>query len=126
VRLPLPGDSKPLVLGQVLEGMKPNDKPVEGKQNSPMMPIAWTKTFTTETGKVARVFTTTMGAATDLESEGLRRLLVNAAYWAMGMENQIPPKSNVDLVGEYKPSPFAFNGAKKGVKPQDLAMPKDA
>ncbi len=126
VRLPLPGDSKPLVLGQVLEGMKPDDKPVEGKQNSPMMPIAWTKTYTTETGKVARVFTTTMGAATDLESEGLRRLLVNAAYWAMGMENQIPPKSNVDLVGEYKPSPFAFNGAKKGVKPQDLAMPKDA
>src|SRR5262249_48378888 len=31
VHLPLPGDSKPLVLGQVLAGMKPTDKPVEGK-----------------------------------------------------------------------------------------------
>src|SRR5262245_48802882 len=29
VRLPLPGDSQPLVLGQVLEGMKADDKPVE-------------------------------------------------------------------------------------------------
>jgi hypothetical protein len=122
VRLPLPGDSKPLVLGQVLEGMAPDSKPVEGKQNDPMMPIAWIKTYTTESGKTARVFTTTMGAATDLESEGVRRLLVNAVYWALGMENHIPPKANVELVGEYKPSPFAFNGAKKGVKPQDHAL----
>src|SRR5947209_4728715 len=28
VRLPMPADCKPLVLGQVLEGMKPTDKPV--------------------------------------------------------------------------------------------------
>src|SRR5262245_16256628 len=45
VRLPLPGDCKPLVLGQVLDGMNPNDKPVEGEKNNPMMPIAWTKTY---------------------------------------------------------------------------------
>jgi hypothetical protein len=122
VRLPLPGDSKPLVLGQVLEGMQPDSKPVEGKQNDPMMPVAWVKTYTTETGKTSRVFTTTMGAATDLESEGTRRLLVNAVYWCLGMENQIPPKSNVELVGEYDPSQFSFNGFKKGVKPQDHAL----
>src|SRR5262245_4943208 len=40
VRLPLPWDSRPLVLGQVLKGMKPTDEPVEGKQNDPMMPVA--------------------------------------------------------------------------------------
>src|SRR5262249_19735260 len=51
VNLPLPGDSKPLVLGQVLEGMKPDDKPAAGKQNDPMMPIAWTKTYTGASGK---------------------------------------------------------------------------
>ena len=45
VRLPLPGDSKPLVLGQVLAGMKPTDKPVDGPKNNPMMPIAWIKTY---------------------------------------------------------------------------------
>ena len=41
VRLPLPGDSQPLVLGQVLAGMKPDDT-VEGPKNEPMMPVAWT------------------------------------------------------------------------------------
>src|SRR5262249_55033557 len=46
VRLPLPGDSKPLVLGQVLEGMKPDDKPLEGPKNDPMLPVAWIKTYT--------------------------------------------------------------------------------
>jgi hypothetical protein len=119
VRLPLPGDSKPLVLGQVLKGMKSTDAPVEGKQNDPMLPIAWTKTYTGKEGKTARVFTTTMGAATDLESAGVRRLLVNACYWALKMEDKIPAKSNVALVGEYKPTPFGFDRYVKGRKPAD-------
>lgn len=119
VNLPLPGDSQPLVLGQVLVGMNPSDPPVEGAKNDPMMPVAWTKTFTGTAGKPARVFTTTMGAATDLESEGLRRLLVNAAYWAVGLEGQIPEKSNVELVGQYKPRQYGFNGAAKDTKPAD-------
>ena len=89
VHLPLPGDSKPLVLGQVVADMTPTGKPVEGKKNDPMMPVAWVKTFTGESGKPARVFTTTMGAATDLESQGVRRMLVNAVYWALGLEDKI-------------------------------------
>lgn len=120
VRLPLPGDSKPLVLGQVLAGMSPGDKPVENGKNDPMMPIAWTKTYQTAGGQTGRVFTTTMGAATDLESEGLRRLLVNAAYWCVGMEDKIPERANVEVVGEYKPLPFGFGKHKPGIKPQDL------
>jgi hypothetical protein len=122
VHLPLPDDSRPLLLGQVLEGMKPTDKPVEGKKNDPMMPIAWTKSYSVAEGKTGRVFTTTMGASQDLESEGLRRLLVNACYWAVGMEDKIPAKSDVDLVGEYKPHSFRTDGFEKGVKPGDLAM----
>ncbi len=122
VNLPLPGDSQPLVLGQVLVGMSPTDKPVEGPKNDPLMPIAWVKTFTGTAGKAARVFTTTMGAATDLENEGLRRLLVNASYWAVGLEEKIPEKSNVLLVGEYKPLPYGFNGAAKGTKPSDYEI----
>jgi type 1 glutamine amidotransferase len=121
VRLPLPGDSQPLVLGQVLEGMKPNDKPVAGKQNDPMMPIAWVKSYKGQAGKTARVFTTTMGASQDLQSEGVRRLLVNACYWALGQEDRIAARSKVDLVGEYKARPFGFNGFHKGVKPADHA-----
>ena len=124
VRLPLPGDSKPLVLGEVLQGMKPTDRPVSGKQNDPMMPVAWVKTYKAPAGKSARVFATTMGASQDLQSEGLRRLLVNACYWAVGMEDKIPAKADVDLVGEYKPTRFGFNGYTKGVRPADLAWPK--
>jgi type 1 glutamine amidotransferase len=120
VRLPLPGDSKPLVLGQVLSGMKPTDEPVAGAKNNPMMPVAWTKTYTGKSGKAARVFTTTIGASQDLLSEGVRRLLVNACYWAVGMEDRVPAKSDVEIVGEYKPLPFGFGTFKKGVKPADL------
>ncbi len=122
VRLPLPGDSKPIVLGQVVAGMNEKDPPVEGKKNDPMMPIAWTKTYSLPEGKKGRVFTSTMCCSQDLLSEGLRRLLVNGCYWALGMEEQIPEKSKVDLVGEYKPLPFAFGGFKKGVKPEDLRL----
>ena len=118
VRLPLPGDSKPLVLGQVVEDMTPTGKPVEGKKNDPMLPVAWVKTFTGESGKAARIFTTTMGAATDLESAGVRRMLVNAVYWTLGLEDKIPPESEVRLVGEFKPRPFGFKGAAKGIKPK--------
>jgi type 1 glutamine amidotransferase len=121
VNLPLPGDSQPLVLGEVVAGMTPEDKAVEGKKNDPMMPVAWTKTYETASGKKARVFTTTMGSSTDLLNEPFRRLLVNASYWALGMESQIPEKSKVDIVGEFTPSKFSFGGYKKGVKPTDHA-----
>jgi type 1 glutamine amidotransferase len=122
VNLPLPGDSKPLVLGQVVAGMKPSDPPVEGKKNDPMMPVAWVKTYTSDSGKTGRVFTTTMGASTDLEYEGTRRMLVNACYWAAGLEAKIPEKSDVEIVGEYRPLPFKFGGFKKGVRPEEHAI----
>jgi len=111
----LPGDSKPLVMGQVLEGMKPEDKPVDGPKNNPMMPVAWTKTY-----KNGRVFCTTMGASQDLLAVGTRRMIVNAAYWCLGLEDKIPAQNAVDIVGEYAPTKFGFNAYKKGVKPADL------
>ena len=124
VRLPLPGDSKPVILGQVLEGMKPTDKAFEGKKNDPMMPIGWMKTYRGANGQSGRVFTTTMGAATDVASEGLRRLLVNAAYWCVGLEDKIPARANVALIGTYQPTPMGFAKHIKGLKPSDYAMGK--
>lgn len=121
VRLPLPGDSQPLVLGQVVEGMKFDSPPLAGEKNNPMMPVAWTKSYTGAAGKKARVFTTTMGSSTDFENEGVRRMLVNATYWAAGLESQITAKSNVAIVGQYTPHPFKFNGFVKGQKPADFA-----
>jgi type 1 glutamine amidotransferase len=118
----LPSDCQTFVLGEVLEGMKPTDKPAAGKQNDPMMPIAWTKSHTSASGKTGRTFTTTMGAAQDFQSEGLRRLLVNACYWTLGMEDKLPEKADVEIVGEFQPSPFRGDGYKHGVKPADLAQ----
>jgi len=120
VRLPLPGTSQPLVLGEVLTNMNPNDPPVPGKMNDPMIPVAWTCGYTGSQGKTSRVFTSTMGSADDLENEALRRLLVNTTYWAVRLENQIPPRADVDLVGEYHPHPFSSEEHMKGVKVSDL------
>jgi N-acyl-D-aspartate/D-glutamate deacylase len=127
VRLPLPGDSTPLVLGQVLTGMSATGKSVDGSQNDPMMPIAWTKTYAPAASDggadhASRVFTTTMGASQDFSSLGLRRLLVNASYWTLGLQEKIPEDSKVDLVGDYQPLPFGHNGFAKGVKPADHAI----
>jgi hypothetical protein len=121
VRLPLPGDSKPIILGEVLSGMKPADPPLKGKKNDPMMPVAWIKTYKIDNGPAGRVFTTTMGAATDLQNESLRRLIVNAVYWCVGMEDKIPPKADVDLVGSYHPTTFGFNEYVKERRPADYA-----
>ena len=112
----LTGDSKPLLLGHVLTGMKPTDPPNEKKKP---VPVAWTKTYTGTQGKASRVFTTTMGHCDDLKCENFRRLLVNACYWCMGLEDKIPAKSNVDLVGTYDPNPIHLGGFKKNVKPSD-------
>lgn len=128
VRLPLPGDSKPLVLGQVQKnvhhdgkdrwfGMKPTDPPLEGKKNDPMMPVAWIKSYELPGGKKGTAFTTTMGAATDFESEGLRRLFVNATYHLVGLD--VPEKANVDTIGKFEPSAYGFNAFVKGKKPSD-------
>jgi type 1 glutamine amidotransferase len=112
----LPADAQVLLYGQVLEGMNPTDKPVAGKKNEPMMPLFWTKSFKGNQGKESRIICTTMGASTDLLSEGLRRAVVNSVYWGLGMEDQIPAESNVEIVGDYEPTAYGFGSFKKGVK----------
>ena len=97
--------------------MKPTDKPVEGKKNDPMMPIAWTKTYTGAKGKTARVFTTTMGASQDLQSEGLRRLLVNACYWAVGLEDKIAPRPTWTSSASTVPARSASGRSPRGSGP---------
>jgi hypothetical protein len=122
VRLPQPASCQAILLGQVLSWIGPDSDPVAGKVNNPMMPVAWTNLYTTEAGKAARVFTTTMGAADDIETEGLRRLIVNAAYWAVGLELRIPEQANVAFVGKYDPHSFLSDVYTAGVKPSDLAI----
>lgn len=124
VRLPLVGDSQPVILGKVMNrkgeydeedvffGMKPtDDEPAttnkEGlKLNDPMMPVTWIKSYQLPNGSKGKAFTTTVGAANDMLVEGTRRLLVNGVFWAMDMK--VPEKANVALVGDYNPTKFEF------------------
>jgi len=114
----LPADAKVLLDGQVLSGMKPDDGPVEGKKNDPMMPVAWIRERPMENGRTQMVVCTTMGAATDFVAPGLRRFVANSVFHACGLE--VPAEMNVEIVGDYQPSNFGFNGGKKGVKVDDL------
>jgi hypothetical protein len=113
-----------IMRGMVLSGMEPGSPSAVGKKadrhgaeqglNDPMMPIAWVRKY-----ERSQTLTCTMGAATDLLNEGLRRMIVNGAYWLLEMK--FPEFVDVRLVGEYKPSNFGFGGYKKGINPSDLA-----
>ena len=62
-----------------------------------------------------------MGSSNDLESDGVRRLLVNACYWAVGLEDAISAGSDVGIVGDFKPTMYGFRKDKTaGIKPSDL------
>ena len=102
-------------------GSGPAPSPPEGAKgrqaidkNNPMMPIAWT--WRRDVGAKGRVFTSTIGGAMagkdDWANEGMRRMFVNACYWTLGMEDQIPAKADVTPV--LQPNPF-----RRGVKPQE-------
>jgi type 1 glutamine amidotransferase len=104
-----------LVFGQSSHGMT-STSPLSYDKS--IMPVAWIKSYKTETGKRGRAFNTTMGASIDFESKDLRRLLVNACYWAVGLEQQIPKESNVDIVGEYNPTMYGYEGFKKERTPE--------
>ena len=104
-------DALVLVEGQVLVGMNPQDAPLEGKST---MPVAWTRTINNR-----RVFTTTMGGATDLVNDGVRRMIINACFWALAKESRIKPTANIAFVLEYKPTTFKFGGYIRGMKPDD-------
>ena len=88
------------------------------------LPVVWIKNWKTSEGKSARVFHSTMGSGKDLESAGLRRLVVNATYWGLGMEKMITSDSSVDYVGEYQPLASGFNDEKLGVVPKKPAAYK--
>lgn len=115
-----PEDAEILVRGQVLKGMKPEDEPVAGKKNEPMQSVVWVRNYQNEAGKTNKVVVTTMGSSTDLQNEGLRRLLVNATYWTLGLP--VPKKADVSYVGDFKPLMYGFDGFKKGLKPADLEL----
>lgn len=113
-----PSGCTTLVWGQPLMGRRPDDSPNEKLEP---LPVAWVKRWQTSDGKTARVFHSTMGSATDLKSAGLRRLIINAAYWGMGIESSISATRSVDLVDDYQPLGSGFNYETLGVKPRPVS-----
>ena len=127
IRTPMP-NTQSIILGQSINrageydktdpfyGLKETDTEIatitgKGEKaynpNESMPPIAWTKNYQIPNGKLGMSFTTTIGAATDMVDEDVRRLMVNATFHLLGME--VPAKANVGLIGTYNPSPYQFH-----------------
>jgi len=112
-----------LLRGAVTESMDPSSKNVEGPSNEPMQALAWLHPYLAPNGKArGQAFCTTMGASVDLVNPGLRRLIVNAAYYLTGLE--IPEEVNVDFVDPFYPSFFGFINDKEWFKKLDY-QPSD-
>jgi hypothetical protein len=117
----LPSGCTALVWGQPLMGRKYDDLP---NPKLEALPVAWFKTWRTSGGKEARVFQSTMGSGDDFRSAGLRRLVINAAYWGMGMEAAITPDRSVELVGTYEPLATGFDYKRLGIVPKPVSAYK--
>ena len=115
----LPAECTALVWGQPLMGRKPDDLPNDKLEP---LPVAWVKPWQTSDGKTARVFHCTMGSGIDLKSPGLRRLVINSAYWCIGMEDSISASRSVEIVGSYEPLESGFNYDELGVKPRPISF----
>ena len=128
-----PADATVLVRGLVLKDLTPSSAPADYRKprstdkqeqgiNDPPMPVVWTRAYRNEAGTTNRVLTTTMGSATDLESEGLRRLIVNGVFWGLGID--VPASADVSYVDEYRPSFYGFDGFRKGLHASDFELGK--
>jgi hypothetical protein len=128
-----PSDARILMRGLVLQGLSPDSAPATYRKrratdkqeqgvNDPAMPIVWTRLYRNEEGGTNRILTTTMGSATDLENEDLRRLLVNGIFWGLGLD--VPERAEVAYVDLYQPSFYGFDGFRKGLRASDFAIGK--
>jgi hypothetical protein len=124
-------DATILVRGLVLKDLTPASAPADYRKprstdkqeqgvNDPPMPVVWTRTYKNDAGTTNRILATTMGSATDLENEGLRRLIVNGVYLGLGME--VPAAADVTIVDEYRPSFYGFDGFRKGLHASDFDL----
>lgn len=114
------GDSRPLMVGEALRSTQAEKGLLE---RYPLTnPVAWTKTYTGESGRPARVFFTTLGHPYDFRQESMRKLALNGILWALGMEDLIPPEgARADFVGAYEPNNSGFGEVhKQGMRPPPL------
>jgi hypothetical protein len=120
----LQADATVLLRGEVTATLDAASPAVAGAKNDPMMPLAWFRGYEVMGGKKGRAFCTTMGAAIDLLSDDLRRLLVNVVYEFSGKD--VPAKADVRFVDPFDPSFYGFvdNEAwvARKLRPADFAL----
>jgi hypothetical protein len=118
-----------LMRGAVTASLDPASKPIDGPKNNPMMPIAWLREYTAPNGTThGKAFCTTMGASVDFKNEDLRRMIVNASYFLVGLK--VPAKADVTYVDPYEPTMYGFNKddlyKDRQLKVSDLVLGKSA
>lgn len=81
----IPEDCEVLISGRAL-------REVDGQKQvfGDVQPVAWTRLRALDGGKQQRVFYTSLGHPQDFLDVPSRRLLLNAIYWAVGLEGEIP------------------------------------
>ncbi len=112
------GDSEVLLRGTALQSSHANAGRLD--QYPLINPVAWTKTYTGESGIAARVFFTTLGHPYDFRDVSMRRLALNGILWAL--EHEIPEGgANADPVLPYEPNNSGFGDKfKPNMRPADL------
>ena len=109
-----------LLRGEVTESFDPESKGVDAKNKPTMQPVVWVREFDNAGARNNRILTTTMGAASDLVDENLRRLVINGVYWGLGLD--VPEKAAVMAPKGYNPSFYSFKAYKVGLKPADFVV----
>jgi len=118
-----------LLRGAVTETLEEDSKILEGPKNDPMQALAWLREYTAPDGETkGTAFCTTAGASDDFRSEGLRRLVVNAAFHLTGQE--VPDSADVTPIDKFEPTFYGFIREKDyfknlNLRPSDFTVGKN-
>jgi len=108
--------SWPLVMAQPLKSMDADSEP-----HPALCPVPAVWTRTRDVGEKGRVLACMHGSSLDLLDSEFRRMLINACFWVLNLEEEITPDLNIDFVGPFEPTLFASYAWKRGVTPADLS-----
>lgn len=111
-----------LMRGAVTKTLDPKSPNVDGPKNDPMQPFAWLHPYVAPNGTKGTSFCTTGGASVDFLNEGMRRMIVNAAFHLTGRD--VPAKADVEFVDPFYPSFYGFIRDKDYWRTQDM-QPSD-
>ncbi|WNJ21315.1 ThuA domain-containing protein [Pontibacter sp. G13] len=98
------GDCKPILTGHSLK----SNHEMKGRLDKFPLdnPVAWTKTYTGESGIPAKVFFTTLGHPYDWRIPYMRRLALNGIAWTLDLP--ISPDFSVEFAAPYEPNNSGF------------------